>query len=418
MKRIVYREWRIASARYWSLLGILAATIGVAMLAFAYAEHHGHWVTGMTNSVVWGLPHVFAVFLIIAASGALNVASIGTVFGTPIYKPLARLSGLLAVAMLAGGLMVLVLDLGRPERLVVAMTHYNFSSIFAWNIFLYTGFMAIVIAYLWTMADRKGSPYNRQVGILALVWRLALTTGTGSIFGFLVARQAYDAAILGPIFVVMSFAYGLAVFMLVLMASFKEEGRVLGARMLARLKNLLALFVFSVLYFLLVYHLTNLYIAKDAGVESWILFSGGFYTVLFWFGWILVGSLAPLAILYHPVYSKEPKWIAIASGLVIVGGLSAMSVIIIGSQAYPMEIFPGKTILESGFFDGVNGEHASYSPTLPELLLGFGGVALALLITSVGVRVLQFLPESLADDALPAEPGESAKTQASLATGS
>ena len=38
-----------------------------------------------------------------------------------------------------------------------------------------------------------------------------------------------------------------------------------------------------------------------------------------------------------------------------------------------------------------------YSPSIPEVLLGLGGVAVALIITAVGVRVLQFLPESLAD---------------------
>jgi Ni/Fe-hydrogenase subunit HybB-like protein len=112
-------------------------------------EHHGHYVTGMNNQVVWGMPHVFAVFLIVAASGALNVASISSVFGKAAYKPLAPLSGLLAIALLAGGLAVLVLDLGRPDRLIVAMTYYNFKSIFAWNIFLYTGFMAVVVVYLW-----------------------------------------------------------------------------------------------------------------------------------------------------------------------------------------------------------------------------------------------------------------------------
>ena len=40
-------------------------------------EHQGHYVTGMNNQIVWGMPHVFAIFLIVAASGALNVASIG-----------------------------------------------------------------------------------------------------------------------------------------------------------------------------------------------------------------------------------------------------------------------------------------------------------------------------------------------------
>lgn len=401
MKRIIYREWRIPPARYWSIIGILAGVVGVGALAFGYMEHQGHWVTGMTNSVVWGLPHVFAVFLVIASSGALNIASIGTVFRKPIYKPLGRLSGLLAVAMLVGGLLVLVTDLGRPERLIVAMTSYNFRSIFAWNIFLYTGFVAIVIAYLWTMADRQGGPFTRPVGVLALLWRLALTTGTGSIFGFLVARQAYDTAILGPMFVIMSFAYGLAVFLLVLMFTFADEGRVIGPRILRRLANLLTIFVGAVLYFTLVYHLTKLYGAKNHGFEHWLLLHGGIHSVLFWVGWVLIGGLLPLGILQHPQLSTRRNWIAAACACVILGGLATLYTIIIGSQAYPIQMFPGQTVLESGFFDGVQGRSATYWPTLPEILLGIGGVGVALLITAVGVRVLQFLPESLADGVVP-----------------
>jgi molybdopterin-containing oxidoreductase family membrane subunit len=400
MRRIVYREWRIESARYWSLLAILAGVIGIGGLAALYMEHEGHWVTGMTNSVVWGTPHVFAVFLIIAASGALNVASIGTVFNVSFYKPLARLSGLLAVALLVGGLLVLVLDLGRPDRLAVAMTTYNFSSIFAWNIFLYTGFVAIVIAYLWTMADRKGVPYNKPMGIFAFLWRLALTTGTGSIFGFIIGRAAYGTAVLAPMFVVMSFAYGLAVYILVLMYSFAQDERPIGPLMLKRLKNLLGIFVSGIVYFTLVYHLTRLYGAQTQGIEHFILLGGGIYTLVFWLGWILLGSLVPLGLIYHPEHGKSPKSVAIASALVILGGLSAMYVIIIGSQAYPLEMFPGQTIIEFGAPGDVGGAVAPYWPSLFELLLGVGGVAVALLITAVGIRVLQFLPESLADRAV------------------
>ncbi|MGB5831155.1 MAG: NrfD/PsrC family molybdoenzyme membrane anchor subunit [Thiohalocapsa sp.] len=397
MKRIVYREWRIAPERYWGLLAILTAIIAIGGMAALYMEHQGHWVTGMTNSVVWGTPHVFAVFLIVSASGALNIASIGTVFGKTAYKPLGRLSGLLAAALLVAGLLVLVLDLGRPDRLVVAMTTYNFSSIFTWNIFLYTGFVAVVIAYLWTMAERKGNHLTKPVGTFALVWRLALTTATGSIFGFLVARQAYDTAVLAPMFVMMSFAYGLAIYMLVLMFSFDWDERPIGPQILKRLKNLLGIFVASVLYFTLVYHLTKLYGAKNADVESFLLISGGIYTVLFWGGWVLMGGIIPLGIIYHPDLSKDRKWIARACALVIVGGLAAMYVIIIGSQAYPLEMFPGKTVLEFGAPGDAGGEVAPYAPTFPELMLGIGGVGVALLITAVGVRVLQFLPESLSD---------------------
>jgi Ni/Fe-hydrogenase subunit HybB-like protein len=400
MKRIVYREWRIAPQRYWGLLAILAGIAGVGGLAALYMEHEGHWVTGMTNQVVWGTPHVFAVFLIVAASGALNVASIGSVFGKAIYKPLARLSGLLAGALLVGGLLVLVLDLGRPDRLIVAMTTYNFRSIFAWNIFLYTGFLVVVIAYLWTMAERKGNPYTKQVGFFAMLWRLTLTTGTGSIFGFLVARQAYDTAVLAPMFIAMSFSYGLAIFMLVLMFAFDQDDRPIGPVMLSRLKNLLAIFIGSVLFFVLVYFITKLYGAKNYGLVSFYLLDGGIYTFVFWVVWMLAGNLVPLGIIFHPVRGTDPNWIAAACGLVILGGLASMYVIIIGGQAFPMQLFPDRTILASGFFDGVGGAPAHYAPSLPEALLGIGGVAVAMLITAVGVRVLQFLPESLADQAV------------------
>jgi molybdopterin-containing oxidoreductase family membrane subunit len=60
-------------------------------------------------------------------------------------------------------------------------------------------------------------------------------------------------------------------------------------------------------------------------------------------------------------------------------------------------MFPGKTIIESGFHDGVQGAVSAYVPSIPEILLGLGGVSVALIITAVGIRVLQFLPESLAD---------------------
>jgi molybdopterin-containing oxidoreductase family membrane subunit len=191
--------------------------------------------------------------------------------------------------------------------------------------------------------------------------------------------------------------------MLVLLFTFADEGRPIGPKVMRRLKNLLGVFVAGVLYFTLVYHLTNLYGAKNDGLEHWLLLSGGIYTFLFWVGWVLIGGLLPLGILYHPELSKERNWIVAACSLVILGGLATLYVIIIGSQAYPIQMFPGQTILESGFLDGVKGQPGPYSPTIPEVLLGLGGVAVALIVTVVGVRVLQFLPESLADGVVPVD---------------
>jgi Ni/Fe-hydrogenase subunit HybB-like protein len=388
MKPIHFLKIEGRSLGYIALLALLGALIATGGLAALYMEHNGHHVTGMSNQIVWGTPHVFAVFLIVAASGALNVASIASVFGRSLYKPLTRLSGLLAIALLAGGLAVLVLDLGRPDRLIVAMTYYNFKSIFAWNIFLYTGFFAVVIVYLWMMMERRMNDYTKPVGLFAFVWRLTLTTGTGSIFGFLIARAAYGTALLAPMFIIMSFAFGLAIFILVLMAACAGTGRALGDEVMRRLKNLLGVFIASVLYFVAVYHLTNLYMTAHHAVERFILLDGGIYPNLFWWGYVLLGSLLPLLLIYAPGLGKN-MCVTAASLLVILGGFALLYVFIIGGQVYPLNIFPGYEV-SSSFSDG---QIASYRPSSYEFLLGFGGLAIAFIITAVSAHVLSFMPQ-------------------------
>jgi len=72
---------------------------------------------------------------------------------------------------------------------------------------------------------------------------------------------------------------------------------------------------------------------------------------------------------------------------------------VIGGQAFPLPIFPDKEIIESSFFDGVVG---SYTPSLPEILLGIGGVAVSAAVVAVAAKVLPFLPESLSDEVVDA----------------
>mgnify|MGYP001823818666 CR=1 FL=1 len=124
VKPITYSEIKGNGKQFYTLAAVFVLFILAGLGCAYYMEHYGHYVTGMNNQIVWGTPHVFAVFMIVAASGALNVASISSVFNKSAYKPLARLSGLLAITLLVGGLAVLVLDLGRPDRLIVAMTYY------------------------------------------------------------------------------------------------------------------------------------------------------------------------------------------------------------------------------------------------------------------------------------------------------
>ena len=381
---------RIEPRAFWALLALGGVVTLGGLLAAHAMETHGHAITGMSNQVVWGLPHVFAIFMIVAASGVLNVASIGSVFGQSAYKPRAPLSGLLSLALLAGGLMVLMLDLGRPERVVVAATHYNFTSVFAWNVFLYSGMAAIVALYLWTMFEPRMHRYARAAGIAALIWRFALTTGTGSIFAFLIARQAYQSAVLAPLFIVLSFAWGLAVFLLVQSSMYAWNGLVLPEAVRARMARLLGVFVAAALYLVAVYHLTNLYFAKQSAFEAFVLLGHGdplgIFPALFWGGYVVLGTVLPMLLLFDP-RGVGPNAMLTACVMVLAGAFALLFVFIVGGQSFPLEIFPGHEVTSS-FADGAV---EIYVPRWPEWLLGAGGLAAAFVLTLIGVRSLDVL---------------------------
>lgn len=88
--KTTYQEIAGNGSDYLSLIGWLGVFAAAGVAAAFYMETQGHVVTGMTNQIVWGIPHVFAVFLIVAASGALNVASIASVFNKTSYKQIGR----------------------------------------------------------------------------------------------------------------------------------------------------------------------------------------------------------------------------------------------------------------------------------------------------------------------------------------
>ncbi len=383
----------LASLHYKNrLFYALLAAGGLVALAGMYAvlmmEHHGHIITGMNNQIVWGVPHVFAIFLIVAASGVLNVASIGSVFGKAVYKARAPLASLLSIAMLAGGLTVLMLDLGRPDRIIVAATNYNLTSVFAWNVVLYSGMFSLVVVYLWTMMEQRMNKWTRPAGLAVFAWRFVLTTGTGLIFAFLTARQAYGSALLPPMFIVLSFAWGLAVFHLVQTSIYVWNEKVLDPAILNRKKNLLGVFVVASLYMVATYHFTNMYFAHKTDFENFILLNGGVYPSLFWWGYVLVGNVIPLILIFAPGLGKT-RCVIMASLMVILGGFALLYVFIIGGQAFPLNIFPGFEV-SSSFADG---QVTSYSPSIYEFMLGFGGLAIAFIITTISVRVLNFMPQ-------------------------
>jgi len=191
-------------------------------------------------------------------------------------------------------------------------------------------------------------------------------------------------------FIVISFAWGMAVFHIVQSTIYSWNKISLDEYVQKRMRNLMGVFVIAGLYFVATYHLTNLYFARQTEFEKFILLDGGVYPLLFWLGYVVIGNLFPLLLIYHPALGRT-KCVIAASMLIVIGGFSLLYVLIIGGQAFPLSIFPGFEV-HSTFGDGAIG---LYSPSIPEILLGLGGVGISFLISAVGIRVLDFVPREI-----------------------
>ncbi|MBF0124525.1 MAG: polysulfide reductase NrfD [Magnetococcales bacterium] len=380
-----YTTIKGCSKEYWKLVGGSGLMLLAGLLAFLIIEINGHSITNMTNQIVWGTPHVFAISLLVMASGALNLASMATVFGAAHYKPFRRFSAFLAIALLCGGLAVLMLDLGRPDRLLLTMIHMNFRSMFTWNVFLYSGFVVLCFLYLWAMFEHE--EWIKVAGSAAFAGRLILTTGTGSIFGVIHARELFHSAVTAPTFIAVSLTSGTALCLLLLVTTFHYTNRSLDFRLVRGMRNMLIFFTLMVGYLFVIEKFTKFYSPAFYDVERWIL--AGPYSPLYWIGVIGCGVVVPLALLFHKRIGESTKGIMWASALIIVGEMAFIAHVLIAGQAYPLQLFPGYEAA-SLFQDGQDGR---YFPSIVEIMLGLGGVGIAGLIYLLGLRFFRLLPE-------------------------
>jgi molybdopterin-containing oxidoreductase family membrane subunit len=178
------------------------------------------------------------------------------------------------------------------------------------------------------------------------------------------------------------------VFLVVQASMYRWNGRHLDPALQRRLARLLGVFVAAALFLVAVQHLTSGYFARQQAFEAFILRDGGVYPWLFWGGYVLVGAALPLLLLFHPRLGGEGGMLA-ACLLIVLGAFAWLYVFIIGGQAFPLEIFPGAAV-SSSFGDGAI---ADYAPAWPEWLLGIGGIGAAFLLTVIGVRAFDFMPQ-------------------------
>jgi molybdopterin-containing oxidoreductase family membrane subunit len=100
----------------------LAGLVVTAAFVVWQLMSQGHAAYNASSAgLMWGLPIVTYDFFLMTSTGLAIVASMWTVFGWRAFEPIARRALWLAFAMMVGGLLALMLELGHPLRAMYAI---------------------------------------------------------------------------------------------------------------------------------------------------------------------------------------------------------------------------------------------------------------------------------------------------------
>ncbi len=374
------------SFEYRVMMITFAAFAIVGLIATFYIIDRGLWVTGMYSRVPWGLQIVMAVYYIGLSAGSLVISGLYGVFGKLEYKPFARIAVYIAMLFLIAGLLSILTDQGRMDRVFVEpFVHFNLQSMFSINPILYIGHILICIVYLWALFTERRTT-TKVVATLAFGWAFCVHSGTGAIFGF-GSRLLYESPLLPASFVAAAMASGTALMIIMIVTLFKVTNRPLDDELIIWLGRFLAICVLVVVYFLFVENAYRAYVIELREAAMYYLF-GGIHSLLFWIGLIFIGCVIPMFILFNRKRGRSIRWIVLASSLVIFGVLCERYVIVIPGLTHPAEIFPNMRIIHSVIQEGIT----SYSISFLEVLQAIGVFGVIGFMFGFGLKVFKLLP--------------------------
>lgn len=391
---------------------ILICLIG----AFAYYRQlkYGLVVTNMRDYVSWGIYiSNFVFFVAISLVGSL-ITAIFRLANVPWRTPLTRISEIIAVSAITFASLIIIVDMGRPERLLNLFIHGRIQSPIMWDVIVIGTYFCLSILLLYitllpdiriliNAKDKLGKPFsklyrwlgtfwkgtaaqekirNRSITILCIVIvpvAFSIHTVTSWLFAT-TYRPGWDSTNFGAYFISGAFLVGagaVVVAMYVFRRYYHLE-KYITEKHFEKMGRVLVLLSLLYLYFNINEYLVPAFkMKKPEAVHLTELFAGE-YAPLFWFA-ILVGMIIPIIIMLFKK-GRKPLPMFIAGAMIIIGAWFKRYLIVTPTLLHP--ILPMYNVPES---------YHHYFPSWEEWAIAMGSLAGALLIITFFARVFPII---------------------------
>jgi protein NrfD len=337
----------------------------------------GHLGTGYGSYVPWGL-WIGLYFLGIGISGgSFIIGAVGYILGLPGFSRPSELRTaiVLSLAAIIPAFLGVGFDLGHPERLFKVLTSPMFTSMMAFNAWMYNVFVLVAVVS-WLLTFKSHSSWLRPLLIFGTFLSVLFPSQSGVFFEAVRTNEFWHSPILSVLFLASAIALGAAglLFIRFLLGQGvgTQDSRENGLRWLRTTA------VAAILVYLAFEFAEFSIVLWNPGQHSpnidFLLFGG--YWQVFWIVHLLVGAVIPLAMFAS---SRRGLW-ALGSFLVALGFAGARMCILIPGQISGQ--IPG---LQQAFQD-VRLTYI-YHPTTTEFLVGLFMVAAGMAIFYVGMRL-------------------------------
>jgi len=399
-------------------VGLLVALTAIGFIAWGYQISQGLIVTGMDNLFSWGLYIMLFVFFVGLSAGGLILSSVPKFFHSKRYESVAALGVLISFAsIVVAGLMILP-DIGRPERIHHFLTAPDFRSPMVWDFMVVMAYGTFCAAYLWLLTRRdlaamgsrlalgveatdSGRERDRKLGFwaaaIAIPLAIALHSVTGWIFALQIGRGDWFNPLVAPMFIMKALVSGLALVLVVAILADRFTRFRMPRDQVADLGKILWVVIsIHIIYLVAAERLPHAWAGE---FEFWAITSSFLIgdTVYFWL-WTVVGGAIPLALLAVPSLRKRVWVVFVASLLAIVGILfEGIQLVFKGYDELNIGHSPGVTTGTG--YEGIGSNiwmtAGAYTPTLVELIVSIGLIALGALIVTLGLRYLPIQSEEV-----------------------
>lgn len=395
--------------------GILVAFCVAGMVAYYQQLKNGLVVTNMRDYVSWGIYiSNFVFFVAISLVGSLITAVLRLV-NAHWTTPLTRIAEIIAVSAIVFASIIIVVDMGRPERFMNLILHGRLQSPIIWDVIVIGTYFFISLLLLYfpllpdlkiliRLKERTGKRLNKLYRVLGSFWKgtpqqvriserainiLCITiipvafcihTVTSWLFAT-TYRPGWDSTNFGAYFISGAFLVGagaVAVAMFVFRKAYHLEKYITEIHF-EKMGRIIVLLALIYLYFNVNEYLVPAFKMKKPEAAHLLQLFTGEYARVFWFA-ITVGMLMPVIILVFRK-GRRPLPMFIAGVMVVVGAWFKRYLIVTPTLLHPF--LPMQDVPES---------YHHYFPSWQEWAIAMGSLAGALLVITFFARIFPIIP--------------------------